>query len=153
MQHFASLTPTHRRSRLRLFLAFTSAALGLALLFIVDNIVLCLPFLFLSDLLASPPTPRTAAKPAHDLLDSSAEVNPRDVFVGLAVLALAVLLLSFSGPFWSWLTDRVPYSPPSPPVPAPLWGRLLCASIWSASIGFRAYSAYRKSRPGRTHEA
>ena len=130
------------RRMLRTVLAVLFGAPGIAVLLRADNITPSLFLLFLANFFAWPPRPPAATRPAQELLDSTAEVKATHVLLVFALLGLFVLALSFSGPFWSWLTDHIPYSP-SQPRPMPLWARLSCLALWVCSLGLGLFRSYR----------
>ena len=136
------------RRAIRTLLAVLFGAFGIAVLLRADNITPSLFLLFLANFFAWPPRPPDATRPVRDLLDSTAEVKVAHVLLAFALVGLFVLALSFSGSFWSWLTDHISYSPPQPR-PMPLWARLSCVAFWVCSLALGLFRSYRAPRiPG-----
>ena len=130
------------RRAIRTLLAVLFGAPGIAVLLRADNVTPSLFLFFLANFFAWPPRPPDANRPVRDLLGSTAEVKVSHVLLVFALLGLFVLVLSFSGPFWSWLTDHIPYSPPQPR-PMPFWARLSCLVFWVCSLALGLFRSYR----------
>jgi hypothetical protein len=131
------------RRLLRVAAALLLGVPGLLVLFRADSLALCVPILLFSTSLASPPAAAPAARAVRDVLDSTTEIKPTHVLLFFLLVAAVVLSLSFSGPFWSWLTDHIRYQAPASPVPSPMWARLLLACLWFSFFCLGVFRTFR----------